>query len=250
MDCDEARQAISALLDGEVPGVELEELDNHLAICEACRSWQEQAHWLTRRVRLQPLSAPGPSPQLLEAVARQRQATRGHLAPMTLVRAGLAAVALTQLALAVSPLLFGQDHSAPVHVAHEMGAFEVAVSIGFLVAVRRPARAMGMVALMGAAAALLVVTALIDLALDHTSLTDEAPHLLVVAGWLLLRRLAVLAPPSFDRPQHLRAGLGGLWPARSEERRARGWTSGAGQRPETVMSEPSRTTEGQRTVAG
>jgi hypothetical protein len=101
-----------------------------------------------------------------------------------------------------------------------MGAFDVAVAVGFLVAARRPARAMGMLALTGVAATLLVLTAIVDLALGHTSLTDEAPHLLVVAGWLLLHRLAVVAPPSFDRPQSLRAWLGRLRTSNSEERLA------------------------------
>lgn len=159
-------------------------------------------------------------------------------------------MALVQLVLSVAPLLFGQDRSAPVHVVHEMGAFEVAVAVGFLVAVRRPAPAMGMVTLMGAAAALLVVTPLVDLVLGHTSLTDEAPHLLVVAGWLLLRRLAALAPPSFDRPQHLLSWLGGPRPASSQDRRARGQTSDARELPETVANEPSTTTRGPRTSTG
>ena len=87
-------------------------------------------------------------------------------------------------------LLFGQDHAAPVHVAHEMVFVDVAVAIGFLVAARRPARAMGMLSLVGIAAGLLVVTAVVDLMAGRTSLSDEAPHLLVVAGWLLLHRLA------------------------------------------------------------
>ncbi len=119
---------------------------------------------------------------------------------MTVARLGLVVVAVAQLAVCVPVLLFGHDRSAPVHVAHEMGSFEVAVAIGFLVAARRPGRAMGMLSLMGAAAGLLVLTATLDLVAGRTGLSDEAPHLLVVAGWLLLRWLATVAPPTWERP--------------------------------------------------
>ena len=104
-------------------------------------------------------------------------------------------------------LLFGHDRSAPVHVAHEMGSFEVAVAIGFLVAARRPGRAMGMLSLMGVAAGLLVLTAALDLLAGRTGLSDEAPHLLVVAGWLLLRWLASVAPPTWERPRSALAAI-------------------------------------------
>ena len=119
-------------------------------------------------------------------------------------------VACTQLALSVPMLVFGQDHSAPLHVAHEMGSFDLAVAVGFLVAVRRPGRAMGMASLVGAAACLLVLTALVDLMAGRTSLADEAPHLLVVVGWLLLRRLASIAPPTWERPRSVLATIGAV----------------------------------------
>src|SRR5262249_54494357 len=58
----------------------------------------------------------------------------------------------------------------------------------------KPDRARGMHALVGAAAVLLVITAAIDLAHGRTDFGDEAPHLLAVAGWLLLGRLAAATP--------------------------------------------------------
>jgi len=126
---------------------------------------------------------------------------------MGAARAALVGVAAAQLTLTVPALVLGRDRAAPVHVTHEVGSFDAAVAVGFLVAAWRPGRAIGMRTLIGAAAALLVVTALVDLALGRTGLLDEAPHLLVVAGWLLVRRLAALAPPSWDRPRSLRSAL-------------------------------------------
>ncbi len=121
------------------------------------------------------------------------------------------AVAGTQLAVCVPVLLFGHDRSAPLHVAHEMGSFEVAIAVGFLVAAYRPARAAGMVSLVGAAATLLVVTAALDLAANRTDLSDEAPHLIVVVGWLLLWRLAAVTPPSWERPRSALTAISGMW---------------------------------------
>ena len=52
MECDRAREAISARIDGEDSGVPDGALDAHLAGCEACRGWQQRAHVMTRRARI------------------------------------------------------------------------------------------------------------------------------------------------------------------------------------------------------
>lgn len=208
MSCAEAREAISALLDGDPSEVDREALEAHLASCASCRAWQEAAHRLTRLARLQRSPAPRPSPQLYEALHGERSQgarPRQVLTSIAGARVGLAAVAVGQLVLSVPLLVLGDDRSAPVHVAHEMGSLEVAVAIGFLAAVRRPARAVGMLTLIGVAALLLVLTATVDLVAGHTTLLDEAPHLMVVAGWILLWRLAGLAPPSDERPRSVLA---------------------------------------------
>ena len=177
------------------------ELEHHLNGCGACQAWRERAHELTRTVRLQPARpVAGPTDRLLTLVGERRRGRRWP-GSMRVARLGLVVVAVAQLAMSVPVLLFGHDRAAPVHVAHEMGSFEVAVAIGFLVAARRPGRAMGMLSLMGAAAGLLVLTATLDLLAGRTGLSDEAPHLLVVGGWLLLRWLASVAPPTWERPR-------------------------------------------------
>lgn len=193
MDCEGARIAISALLDSEQPGVEHRQLDQHLAQCGRCRRWREDAHEVTRRFRLEPVAVPSPSRELLESTraARRRWSWPGAWG---LTRLALVLVAIGQIAVTVPALVFGSDHDAPIHVAHEMGAFDLALAAGFLVAAWRPSRARGMSAIVGAAAFVLVLTAVIDLAAGRTSPGDEAPHLLAVAGWLLLRRLCAFTP--------------------------------------------------------
>ena len=148
---------------------------------------------MTRRARLaaaQPV--PMPDGSLLAAVGATEQGrqgwTLGSLRRRTAAR-GARSARPEPAGVAVRLLSRGA-----VHVAHEMGALDLALAAGFLVAAWRPARAQGMRALVGCAALLLVVTALIDMLAGRTSLSDEAPHLLVVAGWLLLRPIARLAP--------------------------------------------------------
>ncbi|HVR06184.1 MAG TPA: hypothetical protein VMS02_09085 [Solirubrobacteraceae bacterium] len=202
MNCDAARDAISALLDGELPAtVRLQspqraraQLEAHLAGCAACREWREQAHEVTRRARLAVARpVPPPDASLLAAMAAVER--RGAWwRTLALARLALVAVGLVQIALSLPELLSGVYREAPIHVAHEMGALDVALGIGFLVAAWRPLRAQGMRTLVGCAALLLGVTAAVDLAAGRTGLGDEAPHLLVLAGWLLLWRVCTLMP--------------------------------------------------------
>jgi peptidoglycan/LPS O-acetylase OafA/YrhL len=125
-------------------------------------------------------------------LARSRPPRRPSV--LTLVRGALALVGLAQVAIAAPLLLSGHDHAAPEHVAHEMGAFAMALGFGFLLAAWKPDRARGMHGLVGVAAVLLVVTAAVDLAHGRTDFGDEAPHVFAVVGWLLLGWLAVATP--------------------------------------------------------
>jgi predicted anti-sigma-YlaC factor YlaD len=52
MECDRAREGISARIDGEDPGLPGDALDAHLAACAPCRSWGNAAHTVTRRAKI------------------------------------------------------------------------------------------------------------------------------------------------------------------------------------------------------
>jgi predicted anti-sigma-YlaC factor YlaD len=197
MDCPDARIAISALLDGERPAENPSEFTAHLAECDDCRRWRESAHLITRNARLAPVQpTPMAGPELLQAVRQALPADTRRRARLTAARVALVLVALAQLAMAVPALILGTDREAPLHVAHEMGSFDMALAVGFLVVAVQPARARGMHLLVGAAALLLVVTAVIDLAAGRTNVADEAPHLLVVIGWMLMFGVAQRTPTS------------------------------------------------------
>ncbi len=153
---------------------------------------------VTRRVRLAPARAVAPPAQSLIDVVVAGIGPRRRPREIVLTRAALVVIAVAQLIWVTVPALFVGDHGAPIHVSHEMGSFDMALAVGFLVAAWRPARAQGMRAIVGAAALLLVLTGALDLVGGHTTASDEAPHLLAVAGWLLLRHLAALTPSSGD----------------------------------------------------
>jgi len=186
MDCDRVREAISAQIDGEEPGLPPDALAAHLAGCAACAQWQGRAHTVTRRVRLGGsfldhdltagvlAAAPTSDPDRLRP--RVRLAQRG----------ALIALALGQLAIAAPMLFLGRDHDAGLHAAHELGSFNLALAIAFAVGAIRPALSAGLAWPCGAAAAGLVTTAIVDLIGGQAIGADEAQHLVALAGAALL----------------------------------------------------------------
>jgi len=188
MDCDRAHEAISARIDGEDPGVPDGALEAHLETCAACRDWQQRAHAMTRRARLGgPFLDHDLTARVLAAIppepaSRRRGAGRGGMAR----RAGLAAVAVAQLAITIPLLILGHDHDAGVHAAHELGSFDLALAIAFAVGAVRPALSAGLAWPCSIAAAGLAGTAIIDLIAGQTFGADEAQHLVAVAGAALL----------------------------------------------------------------
>jgi predicted anti-sigma-YlaC factor YlaD len=192
MVCEQVREAISAALDGEPGPLPESAVSEHLAACESCRSWAVEVESLHRRARVSPApTVPDLTASVLAAVDAHRART-SLAARRRPVRLALAAVGLGQLALAGPQLLLGHDYGAPLHLAHEIGSFSVAIAFGLVLAAYRPRLAAGMVPILGIVAGLLLLTAGTDLALGRTQLSEEAPHLLELSGFLLLWRLAKL----------------------------------------------------------
>jgi predicted anti-sigma-YlaC factor YlaD len=200
MECEPYREALSARLDGEAPGLPEEALDRHLQTCAACTAWAEELSVLHRAVRVREAE---PVPDLSAAIVDAHlpagaSATRRAAAvrrpalgqPITRPRWALFVVALTQLVLA-APALLGDDPGATVHVAREVGSFDVALAVGLLVAAWQPARAWGLLPVTAALAAVMCGTAVLDLVDGQVSSASEAHHLLDLAGvalvWLVAR---------------------------------------------------------------
>lgn len=198
LECGAAREAMSAHLDGEQANLVGSWLAEHLAGCEACREWHAAARSLHRRTRLTVAPSIGDlADRVLAEVAADRRSEPSHPARRYALwaRIGLVVLAAIQLWVSLPILLLGRDPEVTVHPAHELGSFGVALAAGFLIAAWRPAFARGMHPLVGVVALLLILTASEDLIRDRTTLTDEAPHLLSLAGFLLLGLLARNHPP-------------------------------------------------------
>lgn len=190
--CLAARAVLSAQLDGEPEPPLTEEITEHLADCPYCAVWRESMHQLTRRVRLTSARAlPDRTPQLLAAVLADQPTRRPSRAAYRVVRLGLAVAAAAQFVIIVPALILGDAGAlVPPHASRELGAFNVALAVGYVVAALRPSRARGALPLVAAATGLLVVLAFIDSALGQTTLLAESPHLIAVVGWALLAVLA------------------------------------------------------------
>jgi predicted anti-sigma-YlaC factor YlaD len=202
MQCETCREYLSARLDGEPADPSV---DEHLAGCPPCRAWLVEATGLDDRVApALSLDAPDRAAAILAAVGAdraeaQREETAALLFPW---RAGLAAVGLLQLLLAV-PALLGTTNGVTEHLSREMGSFDVALGVGFVFAAWRPARAWGMLPLVATLAACLVVTTLVDLQQGQAGALAESTHLLDLIGLGLLWALAY----SYRRPAPARARL-------------------------------------------
>jgi len=211
MDCDSAREAVSAGIDGEDHGGPDPALETHLATCGACREWQQRAHAVTRRARLGGAFLDHDlAPRVLAAVPvpeawwRRRSTQRG----------ALLAVAAAQLMIAVPLLILGHDREAGVHAAHEIGSFDFALAAAFVIGALRPKLSAGLVWPCAFAAAGLAGTAIADLCSGQTIGVDEAQHLVAVAGAALLAWQArtperATAQPAVTVP----AAVSGAWPA-------------------------------------
>src|SRR4051794_6576352 len=195
MPCPPFREAVSARLDGEPLGMSSTELDEHLAACPDCASWASDAAVVTRRVRLAP-APPGPdlAASVLAALPRElpgaAAAARARLADSAL-RLALVAVGIAQGALAWPVLISGAGAmSAPVHMAHETGAWNLAVAAAFLAVAAGPRLAVGALPFLGSLTALLVPVTLADLAAGHVQIERAVAHLLLLGGVVLVSAVA------------------------------------------------------------
>lgn len=179
--CEPYRDALSARADGEAAPVGEADLRAHLDDCTTCTTYAASVGDLARRTRVVPAEAvPDLTASILAAVETP-DARRGRFDQL---RGLLALVGVMQLVLAVPALLA----AGPVvtHVTREVGIFEVALGIGFLVAARRPARAGGLLPVAAVVAGLVTLTSLGDVLAGTTTWVQETAHLLEVLGTALL----------------------------------------------------------------
>lgn len=185
MDCDTAREALSARIDGEREPIPSARVDEHLAECGPCREWQaaavEQTRVLRRaagRSQLAPVRPPtGEQPRRL---ARPKVSWQ---------RWALGAVGLVQLGLAVAQGLgadLGVPHTGSAgHVLNESTAWSAALGVVMLAAAFRPVVAGGLMWVLASFAAFLLLYEVIDADAGRVTPDRQLTHLPVLVGAVL-----------------------------------------------------------------
>jgi predicted anti-sigma-YlaC factor YlaD len=205
MDCEVAREALSARLDDEREPVPSARVDEHLGECAACRAWFEQVadqvDMLRRLVQSRPVITPlGPFGPEQDPVRR-----RGG---MNWQRWALLGVGLAQVILAIAQglgLSVGLAHqhgtSAGNHLLNESTSWSVALAVAMIGAAIWPRAATGLAGVLTVFAGVLTVHVVVDSLSGTVTAMRILTHIPVVIGAVL----AILVWRSSDPPQPLPA---------------------------------------------
>ncbi|WP_162942233.1 zf-HC2 domain-containing protein [Desertimonas flava] len=193
--CERWRDAISALIDGEDPGIEQRLVDAHVAHCPGCRSFRAAAEQSVGRLRI---GEAMPQPDLSRRVSKLA-AIADRAAAWSIVRALLAVVAIEILVMSIPALVLGDEQDTAEHAARHLGAFTVAYGVGLLVVVWRPARARTMLPVAAVLGGGLVIGAVVDLVNGRVPIFSEMQHLPELISVVLIWLIATPAPRRLDR---------------------------------------------------
>lgn len=188
--CVPTRDALSAHLDGEPSDVPLTEAHAHAASCEACGRYAARLTETTRQVRVATAEAvPDLTASILVAITEDRATATDRRTRDLRWLVGFAGA--VQIALAL-PVLVGA-WAPGLHLGRDLGALELALGLGLLLAAYQPHRAAGVLPIAAVAVGVVTVLAAVDLAAGRAALVSELTHLTeivgVVALWALSRRL-------------------------------------------------------------
>jgi predicted anti-sigma-YlaC factor YlaD len=126
----------------------------------------------------------------MAAVSADATATRGPTmvrgpeAP-AVIRCTLGLIGAAQVLIAI-PALAGNDTGATLHVAHEAGAWSLALAAALAMAAWRPARAAALLPFLAVFVGTLAALTVGDIAAGRVAPSAELPHLMAGFGLLLL----------------------------------------------------------------
>ncbi|MFF3854616.1 zf-HC2 domain-containing protein [Micromonospora sp. NPDC002575] len=240
MRCERWREMLSAQLDGEETPADRVAAEEHLVTCGDCRAWFETAAAVTRRARTRVVTTtPDLADAVLAAVAaapRRRWWTAACWLPagpwrerlVAGLRAALGLVGAVQVVLGLVQVGRGTTvahaHAAGQHLWHESAAWNVAVGAGFLFVAARRFPPAGVLPMLSAFVATLVLLSVNDLVTGQVAVSRLVSHAILVFGWVLT---ALLSRP-------------GLRPGGPAPRQGR--SSGSRWRVELDAPEPSTPT--------
>jgi predicted anti-sigma-YlaC factor YlaD len=229
MDCEVAREALSARIDGEREPVPSARVDEHLDQCAGCRAWFDQvatqAGGLHRLILPRPVAAPV-TPYLFAQLPSRRSR-------MTWQRWTLLGVGIAQIAVAIVQGLgldVGLAHAHAMswgnHLLNESTAWSISLGVVMVGAALRPAAALGLAGVLTAFVGVLSAYVVMDAISGAVTSTRVLTHLPVLIGAVLaivVWRTSSSSPPTPDAaatepdiilPQNASRGRrrGHLWP--------------------------------------
>ncbi|MEU4419411.1 zf-HC2 domain-containing protein [Actinoplanes sp. NPDC024001] len=225
MACERWREMLSAQLDGEDDPALRPLVDEHLAGCAGCREWLDRAAAVNRLTRTGPVAAvPDLSAAILAALPaeqpRRRRFARIRRLPVAAVLyVALALVGTVQLILGLTQVGGGASaahahiglSATPGHLWHESAAWNVAVGAGYLFIALRRTRPTGLVPMLTAFVAMLLLLSVNDLTGGRVDVTRLVGHGFVILGYLLVVALS-RGVGGTEQPPGSRVGAG--WRAR------------------------------------
>ena len=208
MDCDVAREALSARIDGEREPVPTLRVDEHLASCAGCRQWYSQAVEQTQQLR----RLAGRSQVSAVAQPPEKSPPRTPLQASTTAtwqRWALGVIGVIQIGLAAAQG-FGADVGMPIHghdamtaghLLNESTAWSAALGVVMLIAALRPKAASGLAAVLTVFTLVLAGFVISDAASGAVTSMRLLTHLPVLAGTILAILVWYAARPTQPEPQ-------------------------------------------------
>ncbi|OHV05591.1 zf-HC2 domain-containing protein [Mycobacterium talmoniae] len=214
MDCDVAREALSARIDGEPEPVPSARVDEHVRSCPSCTAWYTTAR--EQAVQLRSLAGAGSVAPVPGDRAVRRFGAAGLLSGSRRygLRAGLALLGLIQIWLAVAQAagmdfgLVAAHHGAATgaHLLNESTAWCAALGIATVAAAFLPPIAAGLACVLVAYVGLLGCYVVADAVAGQVTTIRIASHLPVAAA-AVLAVLVWHASRRDDPPPRLPAAL-------------------------------------------
>ncbi|MEP4590901.1 MAG: hypothetical protein ABJ381_03795 [Ilumatobacter sp.] len=192
MECDAAREVLSAQLDQEAGVHEVAVANRHLGRCAGCSQWWASVGTVTRTLRVR-------SAERVPDIATPALARSGNVRrwPYQSARASLAVLAVIELVFALTGVLAGRDAS-PIHDSQHLGAFGAAFAAAVLLAAWRPGRARGLMPLALTLGIAIPVFAIIDLVNENLTTGGGIHHVAQMVGlalvWLVSTHPTAPAP--------------------------------------------------------
>jgi predicted anti-sigma-YlaC factor YlaD len=199
--CEHVRDALSARLDGESTAAEDTLADLHVESCPDCARWYEGAARVTRLARMSVVPAPEDD-RLLDAVFAAAPG-RGWSRIGTVLRILLGLLGFGQFALGVGQIAaLGMTQGVGSaggmtshHLLHESAAWNVAVGAAYLWIALRRGRPAGVLPILSAFVAVLLLLSVDDLLTGEVVATSLLTHAMVIIGYVVC---LLLRHPGFD----------------------------------------------------